>query len=88
VLQERNRLAGELLDAVTQTLLSASLITEALPALWKQDQETGRGRLAMLRQMNRSALAEMRILLLVLRPAALVEISLEDLLRQLAEYCE
>ena len=39
----------------------------------------------MLRQMCRGALAEMRTLLLELRPAALVETSLEDLLHQLGE---
>jgi signal transduction histidine kinase len=85
VLEERNRLARELHDAVTQTLFSASLIAEALPALWERDQEMGRERLAMLRQMSRGALAEMRTLLLELRPAALVETGLEDLLRQLSE---
>jgi signal transduction histidine kinase len=85
VLQERNRLARELHDAVTQTLFSASLIAEALPALWERDQEVGRERLAMLRQMSRGALAEMRTLLLELRPAALVETSLKDLLHQLGE---
>jgi signal transduction histidine kinase len=39
----------------------------------------------MLRQMSRGALAEMRTLLLELRPAALVETGLEELLRQLGE---
>jgi signal transduction histidine kinase len=85
VAAERSRLARELHDAVTQTLFSASLIAEALPTLWERDQEMGRERLAMLRQMSRGALAEMRTLLLELRPAALVETSLEDLLRQLGE---
>jgi ligand-binding sensor domain-containing protein/signal transduction histidine kinase len=85
VAAERSRLARELHDAVTQTLFSASLIAEALPTLWMRDQEMGRERLAMLRQMSRGALAEMRTLLLELRPAALVETSLEDLLRQLGE---
>jgi len=33
--QERQRLARELHDAVTQTLFSASLIAEVLPRLWK-----------------------------------------------------
>jgi signal transduction histidine kinase/ligand-binding sensor domain-containing protein len=85
VVAERSRLARELHDAVTQTLFSASLIAEALPTLWERNQEMGRERLAMLRQMSRGALAEMRTLLLELRPAALIETSLEDLLRQLGE---
>jgi ligand-binding sensor domain-containing protein/signal transduction histidine kinase len=82
---ERSHLARELHDAVTQTLFSASLIAEALPALWERDQEKGRNRLATLRQMSRGALAEMRTLLLELRPTALVETRLADLLRQLGE---
>jgi signal transduction histidine kinase/streptogramin lyase len=85
VVEERNRLARELHDAVTQTLFSTSLIAEALPALWENDQEEGRELLQELRQLSRGALAEMRTLLLELRPAALVEASLSDLLRQLGE---
>ena len=85
VAAERSRLARELHDAVTQTLFSASLIAEALPTLWERNQELGRERLATLRKMSRGALAEMRTLLLELRPAALVETSLQDLLRQLGE---
>ncbi|MGD8487729.1 MAG: two-component regulator propeller domain-containing protein [Anaerolineae bacterium] len=85
VAAERSRLARELHDAVSQTLFSASLIAEALPTLWERDQVMGRERLATLRQMSRGALAEMRTLLLELRPTALVETSLEDLLRQLGE---
>ena len=42
-------------------------------------------RLEKLRELTRGALAEMRTLLLELRPAALAEIPLGDLLRQLAE---
>jgi GAF domain-containing protein/ligand-binding sensor domain-containing protein len=85
VMEERQRLARELHDAVTQTLFSASLIAEAVPALWETDQEEGRALLAELRQLSRGALAEMRTLLLELRPAALVEANLRDLLRQLGE---
>jgi GAF domain-containing protein len=85
VLQERQRLARDLHDAVTQTLFSASLIAEALPAVWEADREDGRQLLRELRQLNRGALAEMRTLLLELRPAALVEAHLDDLLRQLTE---
>jgi GAF domain-containing protein/HAMP domain-containing protein len=85
ILEERQRLARDLHDAVTQTLFSASLIAEALPALWESDQEEGRQLLKELRQLSRGALAEMRTLLLELRPATLVEASLGDLLRQLGE---
>ena len=82
---ERQRLARELHDAVTQTLFSASLIAEVLPRIMERDPEEGRRRLEELRQLARGALAEMRTLLMELRPAALVEASLADLLRQLTE---
>jgi len=85
VLEERSRLARELHDAVTQTLFSASLIAETLPALWESDQEEGRQLLKELQQLNRGAMAEMRTLLLELRPASLAEASLDGLLRQLGE---
>jgi signal transduction histidine kinase len=85
VLEERSRLARELHDAVTQTLFSASLVAEALPAIWEKDHQEGRGLLQELRSLSRGALAEMRMLLLELRPAALQETSLADLLRQLGE---
>jgi len=84
-LEERSRLARDLHDAVTQTLFSASLISEVVPALWESDQDEGRKLLNELRQLTRGALAEMRTLLLELRPAALAEASLDELLRQLGE---
>ncbi len=82
---ERSRLARDLHDAVTQTLFSASLIAEVLPATWESNPEQGRELLRELRQLSRGAMAEMRTLLLELRPAALAEATLGDLLRQLAE---
>jgi signal transduction histidine kinase len=85
VMEERSRLARELHDAVTQTLFSASLIAEAVPPAWEKDPDQGRELLQELRGLSRGALAEMRTLLLELRPAALVDTRLEDLLRQLAE---
>lgn len=85
VTAERNRLARDLHDAVTQTLFSASLIAEALPPLWEMNPEEGRELLGDLRQLTRGALAEMRTLLLELRPAALEEGNLPDLLQQLGE---
>jgi signal transduction histidine kinase len=66
-------------------LFSASLITEVLPRLWARNQDEGRQHLDDLRLLTRGALAEMRTLLAELRPAALTEAELADLLRQLAE---
>jgi signal transduction histidine kinase len=85
VAAERNRLARDLHDAVTQTLFSSSLIAEVLPRLWERSPDEGQRRLAELRELTRGALAEMRTLLLELRPSALIEAKLSDLLRQLAE---
>jgi signal transduction histidine kinase len=85
VMEERSRLARDLHDAVTQTLFSASLIAEAVPATWEMDEGEGRELLRELQRLTRGALAEMRTLLLELRPAALMETSFNDLLRQLAE---
>ena len=83
--KERQRLARDLHDAVSQTLFSASLIAEVLPRTFQKDPDEGRRRLDELRQLTRGALAEMRMLLLELRPAALAEADLPDLLRHLAE---
>jgi PAS domain S-box-containing protein len=82
---ERTRLARDLHDAVTQTLFSASLIAEVLPELWQIDLEEARNSTEELRQLTRGALAEMRTLLLELRPAALTQARFPDLIKQLSE---
>ena len=82
--QERQRLARDLHDAVSQTLFSASLIAD-LARIWERNPDEARKRLEEIRQLTRGALAEMRTLLLELRPAALVDANLGDLLKQLAE---
>lgn len=81
---ERSRLARDLHDAVSQTLFSASLIADVLPAIWERRPEMGRQKLDELRRLTRGALSEMRTLLLELRPDALVEVDLGDLLQHLA----
>jgi nitrate/nitrite-specific signal transduction histidine kinase len=83
--EERQRLARELHDAVTQTLFSASLIAEVLPILWQRKPEEGRKRLEELRQLTRGALAEMRSLLLELRPKALMEAEINELFHHLVD---
>jgi nitrate/nitrite-specific signal transduction histidine kinase len=81
--EERGRLARELHDAVTQTLFSASLIAEVLPRAWESDLEEGRRQLEEVRLLTRGALAEMRTLLLELRPESLTRSRMGDLVRQL-----
>jgi signal transduction histidine kinase len=84
-LEERQRLARDLHDEVTQTLFSTTLIADAMPELWATDPDEARLRLDDLRRLTRGALAEMRALLIELRPSGLTELPLRDLLRQLAE---
>ncbi|MEX2030672.1 MAG: histidine kinase [Anaerolineales bacterium] len=82
-LQERERLARNLHDAVNQSLFSAGLIAEVLPRLWEREPDEARRSLEDLRRLTRGALAEMRALLAELRPASLTDAELGDLLRLL-----
>ena len=86
--QERQSLARDLHDAVTQSIFSASLIAEALPAVWDRDAEEGRRNLERLRRLTRAALAEMRTLLFELRPAALEAAPLDNLIERLGDALE
>jgi signal transduction histidine kinase len=82
-LQERQRLAQNLHDAVNQSLFSAGLIADVLPRLWDRDQDEARKSLDDLRRLTRAAQAEMRALLAELRPSALTDTDLGDLLHLL-----
>ena len=82
-LQERQRLAQNLHDAVNQSLFSAGLIAEVLPRLWETDQDMARKSLNNLRRLTRAAQAEMRALLAELRPSAITDTDLGDLLHLL-----
>ena len=82
-LQERQRLARNLHDAVNQSLFSAGLIAEVLPRLWERDPDEGRQSLEDLRRLTRGAQADMRLLLAELRPSTLTDAKLGDLLRLL-----
>ena len=84
-LEERQRLAQNLHDAVNQSLFSASLIAEVLPRLWERSPAEGRQSLEDLRRLTRGAMAEMRGLLAELRPLVLTDSELDDLLRQLGD---
>ena len=83
VLQERQRLAQNLHDAVNQSLFSAGLIAEVLPQLWEKNPGEARKALEDLRRLTRGAMAEMRALLAELKPSTLTDSELGDLLRLL-----
>jgi nitrate/nitrite-specific signal transduction histidine kinase len=82
---ERGRLARELHDAVTQTLFSANLIADVIPRIWKRDPEEGMKNLEELSQLTRGALAEMRTMLLEMRPETLERVDIKSLLSQLSD---
>lgn len=82
-MQERQRLAQNLHDAVNQSLFSAGLIADVLPRLWDRDQDLARKSLIDLRRLTRAAQAEMRALLAELRPSAITDTDLGDLLHLL-----
>lgn len=85
ILEERQRLARELHDAVTQTMFSASVIAESLLAIWERKPEQVPDGLRQLQQLTRGAVADMRMLLLELRPRAIEDVRLHQLLKQLCE---
>ena len=77
---ERSRIARELHDSVTQTLFTASVLAEATPRIWNRDRDIARQNMEKLSVLIRGALAEMRSLLLELRPGAPSDQSLGQLL--------
>ena len=68
VLEDRQRLAHELHDSVTQLLTGINFIAQATPAAMKRDPAEGEKRLEQLSELSRRALGEMRALLAELAP--------------------
>jgi two-component system nitrate/nitrite sensor histidine kinase NarX len=85
VLEERERLARELHDAVTQTLFSASVLTQSLPRMLEKKPGLARQNMGQLDLLIRGALAEMRALLLELRPSEFSTENLDQIFNLLAE---
>jgi signal transduction histidine kinase len=81
---ERSRLARDLHDSVTQSLFAASLKAEAIRRRWEPTTEEARTNVEDVERLARGALAEMRTLLMEMRPDTLAEASLPTLLEQLA----
>jgi signal transduction histidine kinase len=83
--EERNRLARELHDSVTQTLFTASLLAESAPRLWQRDRAIASQNMEKLSVLIRGALAEMRAMLIELRTGELHDQTLDQLLQTLVE---
>lgn len=85
--EERQRLANDLHDSVSQTLWTATLAAETLAR--SDDLSDGqRDQLDRLRLLTTGALSEMRMLLAELRPEVLEETPLADLAKQLCSAFE
>jgi len=81
---ERSRLARDLHDSVTQSLFAASLKAEAIRRRWEPTTEEARTNVQDVERLARGALAEMRTLLMEMRPDTLADASLSTLVEQLA----
>jgi signal transduction histidine kinase len=84
-LQERQRLARELHDSVTQSLFTANVMAESSLIQWEQNPEKAHGLVQQVHRLTKGALAEMRVLLLELRPESLLDAPLHILIQQLIE---
>lgn len=89
VIQERNRLARELHDSVSQQLFAASMMMSAINETNSADVQATKKQMQMVERMIHQSQLEMRALLLHLRPVALKDKSLsegmEDLLYELTQ---
>jgi signal transduction histidine kinase len=83
VLEERNRLARNLHDSVTQTIFSMRLTAEAARLLLDREPARIGDELDKLQALAKSALAEMRSLIFELRPTAVTELGFVPALRHL-----
>jgi signal transduction histidine kinase len=85
ILSERNRLALELHDVVSQKLFSVMLTAEAAATQMDRDLVAARAQIERLRELAREALDELRALILGLRPPELERDGLEGALRKEVE---
>ena len=85
VVSERNRLARELHDAVSQKLFSVVLTAEAAATLLDRDVDAAREKVARARELAREALDELRELVGELRPPDLERDGLAGALRKHVE---
>ncbi len=85
IVEERNRLARELHDAVTQKLFGVVLAAESGAALLARDRDGAGAQLALVRELAREAMEELRSVIVHLRPAALESQGLAEALAKHVE---
>ncbi len=83
-LEERQRIARELHDAVNQTLFSLSIAAETTLLQHRKDPTRTEDGLVEIRQRAKEAIAEMRVLMYALRPASLSDSNFGELVHTLA----
>jgi signal transduction histidine kinase len=88
IVEERNRLARELHDAVSQKLFGLVLNAEAASTLLARDPDAAAEQVARLGELAQEALAELRGLIFELRPASLEEEGLAATLRKQVDMLE
>jgi signal transduction histidine kinase len=71
IVEERNRLARELHDSVTQRLFALRLTGEAATNLLEHDPAAAQAQLVRLHELTGEAIEELRAVILALRPATL-----------------
>ncbi len=84
-IKERQRLARELHDSVSQTLFTANVMAESALRQWDINPQKARTLVEEVQHLTSSATAEMRILLLELRPVSLTQIDFQQLIEQLIQ---
>jgi signal transduction histidine kinase len=85
ILDERNRLALELHDVLSQKLFALSLAAESADTLLDVDRAAARAQIDRLRELSQEALEELRYLILELRPPELERDGLATTLRKHVE---
>ncbi len=80
--EERQRLARDLHDSVSQTLFTTSAMAESALRQWNNNPPKAYNLLEDVYRLSRNALAEMRVLLFELRPSMMNSATLKQLFEQ------
>lgn len=78
LVEERQRLARDLHDSVTQLLFAVQMVAQTLVSVWRRDPDEGERRTGRLQSLASDALGEMRALLAELRPVSEPSVAPEE----------